>query len=94
MQRDFDLVVTLLGALRDADAVAVSQQDLLTAVQASMPESAPSATLITHHLNILSDAGLIATLPQGTSDQMWRLTWKGHDALEQEEEDDEDESLG
>jgi hypothetical protein len=96
MQRDFDLVVTLLGALRDADTPSLSQQSIETAVQASMPESAPSAMLITHHLNILLDAGLIAAITptaSNSAEQMWRLTWKGHDALEQEEEDDEDEGL-
>lgn len=92
MQRDFDLVVTILGELRDADTAALSQEDIEKAVQASMSDVAPAA-LIAHHLDILADAGLIASVPSGDdgdAEAYWRLTWKGHDALEQEE-DDEDE---
>ena len=90
MQRDFDLVVTILSELRDADTAALSQEDIESAVQASMSD-ASSAALIAHHLDILSDAGLIAAVPsgdEGDSEAYWRLTWKGHDALEQEEDDD------
>ncbi|OZI48721.1 DUF2513 domain-containing protein [Bordetella genomosp. 4] len=94
MQRDFDLVVTILGELRDADTAALSQEDIEAAVQASMPD-APPAPLIAHHLDILSDAGLITLVPatdDSDAETYWRLTWKGHDALEQEEDDeDEDE---
>lgn len=93
MQRDFDLVVTILGELRDADTAALSQQDLEAAVQASMPD-APPAALIAHHLDILLDAALIAPASaagNGSTESWWRLTWKGHDALEQEEEDEDDE---
>ena len=91
MQRDFDLVVTILSELRDADTAALSQEDIESAIQASMPD-APPAPLIAHHLDILSDAGLITSVPtQDDSDAetYWRLTWKGHDALEQEEEDED-----
>jgi len=93
MQRDFNLVVTILGELRDADTAALSQEDIETAVQASMPD-APPAALIAHHLDILSDAGLIAAVPttdDTDAETYWRLTWKGHDALEQEEEDEYDD---
>lgn len=91
MQRDFDLVVTLLGALRDADTAALSREDIEASILESMPDALPPS-LITHHLDILLDAGLIAPAPAGDDGQAawWRLTWKGHDALEQEE-DDEDE---
>ena len=99
MQRDFDLVVTILGELRDADTPTLSQGDIETAVLASMPD-APPASLIGHHLDILADAGLVkavAALDDSPEDAHWRLTWKGHDALDQqdgegdEEEDDEDD---
>jgi len=97
MQRDFDLVVTILGELRDADTAALSRADIEAAVHASMPD-APPAALIAHHLDILADAGLIApaAAPDGDlAGAAWRLTWKGHDALDQqdddEDQDDEDE---
>jgi len=92
MQRDFDLVVTLLGALRDSEAISLSQAAIEQAVQSSMPDAAPSPALITHHLNILLDAGLVALVGSTDGQQTWRITWKGHDALEQDEEDDEAES--
>ena len=93
MQRDFDLVVTILGELRDADTAALSQDEIEAAVQASAPETS-SASLIAHHLDILADAGLITSVPSldsNDTDAYWRLTWKGHDALEQEEEDAEED---
>lgn len=93
MQRDFDLVVTLLGTLRDADTASLAQQNIEASIQAIMPD-APLA-LVAHHLDILLDAGLIAAVPhpEGTHNApLWRITWKGHDALEQEEDADEDES--
>lgn len=93
MQRDFDLVVTILGAIRDADSAALSQQEIETAVQASMPD-APPAPLVAHHMDILQDAGLVAPAASpegGSTTSRWRLTWKGYDALEQEEEDEDDE---
>jgi len=94
MQRDFDLVVTILGELRDADTPALSQADIETAVRASMPD-APPGPLIGHHLDILADAGLIKpamALDGSPQDAHWRLTWKGHDALDQQDgDDDEDE---
>ncbi|GAB1579696.1 DUF2513 domain-containing protein [Bordetella petrii] len=95
MQRDFDLVVTILSELRDADTAALSEAHIVAAVHASM-QDAPPAPLIAHHLDILADAGLIkAALSMDGSphDAHWRLTWKGHDALDQQdsEEDDGDE---
>ncbi|MVW71153.1 DUF2513 domain-containing protein [Bordetella sp. 15P40C-2] len=89
MRRDFDLVVTMLSELRDADAAALSQDELVNAVRDSIPDELTDAT-ITHHLDILLDAGLIAPAAvNGEASAGWRLTWKGHDALEQEEEDEE-----
>ncbi|MBO1111634.1 DUF2513 domain-containing protein [Bordetella petrii] len=89
MQRDFDLVVTILGELRDADTASLSRADIEAAVRASMPD-APPVALIAHHLDILADAGLIA--PDGSpAGAAWRLTWKGHDALDQQDEDEDDE---
>ena len=93
MQRDFDLIVTILGELRDADTAALSRADIEAAVHASMPDTPPAA-LIAHHLDILADAGLIAlaTAPDGgLNGAAWRLTWKGHDALDQQDEDDEED---
>jgi DNA-binding transcriptional ArsR family regulator len=92
MRRDFDLVVTMLSELRDADAAALSREDLVAAVHASIPEGLDAAT-ITHHMDILLDAGLIAPAAvNGDASKGWRLTWKGHDALDQEEEDDDEEA--
>lgn len=91
MQRDFDLVVTILGEIRDADTAALSQRDIEVAIQAGMPDAPPTA-FIAHHLDILCDAGLIAAVATDDEEQTsWRLTWKGHDALEQEDEDEEDD---
>lgn len=91
MQRDFNLVVTILSELRDAEAPALSNDALTAAVRASISEDLSDATM-THHLDILLDAGLIApTAVNGDAAGAWRLTWKGHDALEQEEEDEEED---
>ena len=95
MQRDFDLVVTILGELRDADAASLSHADVEAALQASLPDAPPTAT-IAHHLDILADAGLIVAASGvqdgGPDATQWRLTWKGHDALDQQDDDeDEDE---
>ena len=91
MQRDFDLVVTILGELRDADAAALTQAEIEAALQASMPDTPPTP-LIAHHLDILADAGLITETTTGQgANTSWRLTWKGHDALEQEEEDEDND---
>jgi DNA-binding transcriptional ArsR family regulator len=95
MQRNFDLVVTILGAFRDAEAPVMSGRDVTAALQElDIEEATPES--VSHHLELLSDAGLAKKLTEGTSgqDAMWRITWKGYDALEQDEEDeDEDEDL-
>jgi DNA-binding transcriptional ArsR family regulator len=82
MQRNFDLVVTILGAFRDAEA-AVQELDI--------DDATPEA--VSHHLELLADAGLAKKLTEGTTgqDAMWRITWKGYDALEQDEEDEDDD---
>ncbi|WP_041862919.1 DUF2513 domain-containing protein [Bordetella petrii] len=93
MQRDFDLVVTILGELRDADTAALSRADIEAAVHASMPDAPPAAS-IAHHLDILADAGLIAAAAAPDGDlagAAWRLTWKGHDALDQQDDDEDEE---
>jgi len=92
MQRDFDLIVTILGAFRDANTAALSGRDVTNAVAENDP-AAPSPEMIDHHLELLADAGLAKKLTESTNgqDAMWRMTWKGYDALEQDEEDDEDD---
>ncbi|MCD0502608.1 DUF2513 domain-containing protein [Bordetella petrii] len=90
MRRDFDLVVTILSELRDAEAASLGRADIETAIQTSMPDT-PSAAVIAHHLEILADAGLIAQVAarDGSLDNgAWRLTWNGHDALDQQEDDE------
>lgn len=90
MRRDFDLVVTILGELRDAEAASLASADIEAAIQASMPDR-PSAAVIAHHLEILADAGLItpvAARDGGLENGAWRLTWSGHDALDQQDDDE------
>jgi len=92
MQRDFDLVVIILGALRDAPAAALSG----AAIQAAAlpePDGARAQEIVQLHLEILEDAGLVKRLSAGSTpgDSMWRITWKGYDALDQEEEDDDED---
>lgn len=93
MQRDFDLVVTILGALRDSKATTLSTLDIKQAVLANNPGD-QGIELVAHHLEILGDAGLVKQVgaagdkPENTE---WRITWKGYDALEQDEEDEDDE---
>ncbi|OZI60169.1 DUF2513 domain-containing protein [Bordetella genomosp. 11] len=92
MQRNFDLVVTILGAFRDAEASALSGRDVTAAVQElDIDDATPEE--VSHHLELLADAGLIKKLTESTTgqDAIWRITWKGYDALEQDEEDEEDE---
>ncbi|MFC4274401.1 DUF2513 domain-containing protein [Achromobacter aloeverae] len=92
MQRDFDLVVTILGSFRDADAATLTGQEVTQAVQ-ELAEGDLPAAVVEHHLEILADAGLAKKLTEGTTgqDAVWRITWKGYDALEQDEEDEEEE---
>ena len=92
MQRDFDLVVTILAELRDADTATLSPAAIEKAVSASMPDT-PSAPTVAHHLDLLADAGLIAPVATGggAGDAQWRLTWKGHDALDQQDQDDDED---
>jgi hypothetical protein len=93
MQRNFDLVVTILGAFRDAEAAAMSGHEITAAVQELDIDDA-TAESVNHHLELLADAGLAKKLTEGTTgqDAMWRITWKGYDALDQDEEE-EDEDL-
>lgn len=89
MQRDFDLVVTLLGALRDTPAAKLSTEELVDAVQ--VPEVAEvDAETVQHHLAILDDAGLVKRLDEVESTS-WRLTWNGYDALDNDEEEEGDD---
>ena len=83
MQRNFDLVVTLLGALRDAPASSQTPQQLAEAVREAFDDTTDEQ--VAHHLDLLHDADLAKPVANG-----WRLTWKGYDALEQEEDDEED----
>ncbi|HTJ99387.1 MAG TPA: DUF2513 domain-containing protein [Bordetella sp.] len=92
MQRNFDLVVTILGAFRDAEASVLSGRDVAAAVQELDVDDATPDT-VSHHLELLADAGLAKKLTESTQglDAMWRITWKGYDALEQDEEDEDDD---
>ncbi|MNL55630.1 hypothetical protein D3C87_1790590 [compost metagenome] len=52
--------------------------------------------VIAHHLDLLADAGLVKQVSETAANAgaaRWRITWKGYDALEQDE-DDEDEDDG
>lgn len=94
MQRNFDLVVTILGAFRDAEASVLSGRDVTAAVQElDIDDATPD--VVSHHLELLADAGLTKKLTESATgqDAMWRITWKGYDALEQDEEDEEDDDL-
>lgn len=94
MQRDFDLVVTILGALRDAPGPNLSTHDIKNAALAPHPEE-QGLQVIAHHLDLLEDAGLVKQVSETAANAgatRWRITWKGYDALEQDEDDeDEDE---
>lgn len=90
MQRDFDLIVTLLGAFRDADSATLTANDLTALLQEDGGEDLERILL---HLDLLEDAGLARKIDETgiPEDDAWRITWKGYDALEQDEEDDLDE---
>jgi len=94
MQRDFDLVVSILGALRDASGPNLSTHDIKNAALAPHPEE-QGLQVVAHHLELLADAGLVKQISETAANAgatRWRLTWKGYDALEQNEDDeDEDE---
>ena len=95
MQRDFDLVVTILGALRDAAGPNLSTHDIKEAALAPHAQE-QGLQLIAHHLDLLADAGLVKQISETTAtagDTRWRITWKGYDALEQDEEVEEDEDF-
>ncbi|AKP89914.1 DUF2513 domain-containing protein [Achromobacter xylosoxidans] len=92
MQRDFDLVVTILGALRDAPGPNLSTHDIKEAALAHEQ----GLQLVAHHLDLLADAGLVKQVSETAAtagDTRWRITWKGYDALEQDEEDEDDEDF-
>jgi len=93
MQRDFDLVVTILGALRDAPGPNLSTHDIKNAALAPHPEE-QGLQVIAHHLDLLEDAGLVKQVSETSANAgatRWRITWKGYDALEQDEDDEDDE---
>ncbi|CAM3551547.1 DUF2513 domain-containing protein [Bordetella sputigena] len=92
MQRNFDLVVSILGAFRDAEAAVLSGRDVTAAVQELDIDGATPDAVI-HHLELLADAGLAKKLTESTAgqDAIWRITWKGYDALEQDEEDEDED---
>ncbi len=89
MQRDFDLVVSLLGALRDSPLAKLTGPELLAAVQAP-GQSEPAEEEVLHHLALMEDAGFVKRLEEVISTH-WRLTWAGYDALEGNDEDDDEE---
>ncbi|HAP27196.1 MAG TPA: DUF2513 domain-containing protein [Achromobacter sp.] len=95
MQRDFDLVVTILGALRDASGPNLSTHDIKNAALPHPEEQ--GLQVIAHHLDLLEDAGLVKQVSETAANAgatRWRITWKGYDALEQDEDDeDEDEDF-
>jgi len=85
MQRDFDLVITLLASLREAPTRSLTLAQLLEAAGQTVGDV--SDEQVSHHLDLLHDADLVKPLDVG-----WRLTWHGYDALEQgDDEDDEGE---
>lgn len=91
MLRDMDLVVTLLGAFRDAPSAAMNIEDLTDAVQhPGSDEIAPDKVM--HHLALLCDAGLVKQVSDGFADSSatWRLTWQGYDTLDGDDDDDDD----
>ncbi|MEI2417315.1 DUF2513 domain-containing protein [Orrella sp. JC864] len=88
MQRNFDLVVSLLGAMRDAPAAQLTVAELVQALQAPGIDEADEAS-VQHHLAIMEDAGFVKRVDEVIATR-WRLTWAGYDALEGNE-DDEDE---
>ncbi len=89
MQRDMNLVVTILGALRDDPSATLSDEDITQAVQ--YPGSDPfSHDQVAHHLDLLADAELIKSVQQiGEPGTRWRLTWQGYDTLEGDDDDDD-----
>jgi DNA-binding transcriptional ArsR family regulator len=95
MDRDFDLVVTILGVFRDADAPTMSGREVSEAVHEA-DGSTSSPERVGHHLEILADAGLVRKLTEGATgqDAIWRITWKGYDALEQDDDDEDEEYDG
>ena len=49
--------------------------------------------LVAHHLKVLEDAGLVKQVSETAANAgaaRWRITWKGYDALEQDEDDEDD----
>jgi hypothetical protein len=91
MQRDMDLVVTLLGAFRDAPVAALTIGQLTQAVQ--HPSTGDiSAEKVEHHLELLCDAGLVIQVSEGYADSAatWRLTWQGYDTLDGDDDEDDD----
>ena len=78
MQRDFDLVVTILGALRDAPGPNLSTLDIKNAALAPHPEE-QGLQLIAHHMDPLADAGLVKQISETAANAgatRWRITWK------------------
>lgn len=88
MQRDFDLVVTILGTLRDAPTPSLSTTSIAQELDKAIA-SPLSGELIRHHLDILADAELVKPAGRAGDEEHWRLTWKGYDALEQEDDEDD-----
>lgn len=88
MQREFDLVVTILGGLRDAPAAWLSTAEVVAAVQHPGADAIAEERVL-HHLHIMEDAGLVKRM-DAVVDTCWRLTWTGYDTLDGDEDDDAD----
>ena len=91
MQRDFDLVVTILGALRDAPGPNLSTLDIKNAALAPHPEE-QGLQLIAHHMDLLADAGLVKQISETAANAgaTAGASPGSYDALEQDDEDEEE----
>ena len=89
MQRDFDLVVTILGALRDAPGN-LSTLDIKNAALAPHPEE-QGLQLIAHHMDLLADAGLVKQISETAANAGATAGASPGRAMTPLEQDDEDE---
>ena len=81
MKRDTKLIHSMLIALRDSPEM--SMRELVLIDKVGLGTLVPNeANAFGYHLKLCTDAGFVVAEPvPGSSQQEWRLTWAGHEAL-------------
>lgn len=76
MKRNLELVKDILQAFEDSEYSNLAKEDVKLKNDYEIKE-------VNYHLSIMYEAGLLAESPQPDNRTGYKLTWYGHDYLEQ-----------